>query len=163
MDEKKRDLLLAFVIIVLIASSNVYLYYKQVKPSVSGMAITEVPKLFTQLNFSVIAFIAQWFLIVVVVILFYVRHLRRKKEEKIKVSYKEIKDKHGRAGTDIDALYSLLREKKHLKISTISKIFSVDKDKALEWCKILENSNLAILNYPAFSEPEVEIIENEGK
>ena len=69
-----------------------------------------------------------------------------------------LKEKFGKTNTDLDLLYFLLREKKKLKIPTISKIFKIDKEKALEWCRILESHDYVIINYPSLSEPEVEFV-----
>ena len=63
--------------------------------------------------------------------------------------------------TDIDTLYNLLKEKKKLRFSAIMKAFNVDKDIVTEWAKILEAGNLAIINYPKFSEPEIILEEGE--
>jgi hypothetical protein len=50
-----------------------------------------------------------------------------------------------------------------LKISVIAKAFGISKDQALEWGKILENQNLASVEYPAFSEPEIKAKNKNGK
>ena len=65
--------------------------------------------------------------------------------------------------TDLDVLYEILKNKKQLSISTISRLFKIDKDTALEWCKILESGELVSVSYPAFSEPFVLINEKEIK
>jgi len=57
--------------------------------------------------------------------------------------------------TDIDILYSLLKEYKLIKLSEIVEIFGITKEKAEEWALILEESNLAILHYPAMGETEL--------
>lgn len=166
MNEKKRDLLFTSLIVLLLVAGNIYLFYNNnFKSEFSGMAINEIPTFFERLDFSRIAFIVQWVLIILIVILAYIRHLRRRKHQDIKVSFKSIERGQGKSSTDIDSLYSLLKDKKHLNISSISKIFKIDKEKAFEWCKMLEDYNLAVINYPAFSDPEIEIKEKieEGK
>ena len=57
--------------------------------------------------------------------------------------------------TDIDLLYLLLKEYKLIKLSEIVEIFGITKEKAEEWALILEESNLAILHYPAMGETEL--------
>ena len=59
--------------------------------------------------------------------------------------------------TEIDRLYELLKQKKRIKISTISKAFKVDKNTILEWSKILESGNLAEIEYPHFGSPSVKL------
>lgn len=65
--------------------------------------------------------------------------------------------------TDIDVLYDALKDKKELGISTISKAFDIDKDTAIEWAQILESGDLAVVEYPGFSEPLVKLNEKEIK
>ena len=72
--------------------------------------------------------------------------------------YDNIRKKMKRGETEFDMLYSLLKENKKLKIQEISKILNISPEKALEWSKLLENHNLALISYPAFSEPEVEAV-----
>ena len=59
--------------------------------------------------------------------------------------------------TEIDVLYRLLQEKKSLSVATIAKTFGITKEKAIEWAKILEDNDLATVEYPAFNDPQVEI------
>ncbi len=79
------------------------------------------------------------------------------KSRKNELSGIDLKKVSKTSGTDLDALYKILQEKKELRISTISKLFHVDKDIATEWCKILESSNLVEIDYPRMSEPVVKI------
>jgi len=106
-------------------------------------------------DLSTIVFVVQWILAIVIILIPILSHVKKQKE--IKVISSQIKRKQSKSSTDLDALYSILKEKKNLKISTISKLFSISKEKSLEWGKILENNNLAIIEYPAFSEPELDI------
>jgi len=162
MDEKKRDFLFTIMFALLILAANIYLFYETepeiTKLSVSGAATSEIPRLFTQSFFLKIVFIVLTFLILLIAILAYVKFVRAKKEDSIKISYSMLKEKFGKTNTDLDLLYFLLREKKKLKIPTISKIFKIDKEKALEWCRILESHDYVIINYPSLSEPEVEFV-----
>jgi hypothetical protein len=97
-------------------------------------------------------------IIIILIIFFSLRKLFKiSKEEKVKSTYFRIKEAHTRANTDLDALYSILKEHKKIKINEISKTFKVGEDKAIEWAKILENNNLASIQYPSFSEPFLEI------
>lgn len=57
--------------------------------------------------------------------------------------------------TDIDSLYALLKELKKIKISEIAMAFSIDLKKAEDWCKILEEHELASFYYPPFGEAEL--------
>ena len=57
--------------------------------------------------------------------------------------------------TDIDILYEILKDKKRLKLTAISKVFHVPTSTALEWAKTLQNGKLAEIYYPQMREPEV--------
>jgi hypothetical protein len=61
--------------------------------------------------------------------------------------------------TDIDVLHDILKEKKHLRMSSISEIFKIEYNLAMEWGKILESGDLATIRYPMLGEPEVVIAE----
>lgn len=61
----------------------------------------------------------------------------------------------GKSETDLDALYGLLKEQKRIKFSVIAKTFNISKEVAADWANILESGNLASVNYPRMSEPEL--------
>lgn len=65
----------------------------------------------------------------------------------------------GKSETDLDALYTLLKEQKKIKFSVISKAFNVPKEVVADWANILESGNLASVNYPRMSEPELTLNE----
>ena len=103
--------------------------------------------------------LVEWLVIIIIVGVILLR-------EKLKLN-KEMKDsekilkipssklKRSEPETDLDLLYKLLKENKSLRISAISKIFKVSKEVALEWCKILEEGDLAVIYYPTFGDPKV--------
>lgn len=57
--------------------------------------------------------------------------------------------------TDVDHLYDFLFKEKNIKLSKVSQNFNVTREKAEEWCKILEEGGLAIIHYPPIGEPEI--------
>lgn len=65
--------------------------------------------------------------------------------------------------TDLDMLYRLLLSKQEVSISDVERLFKIDGDIALEWCKILENANLATIDYPNFQKPVVRLYEDVNK
>lgn len=108
------------------------------------------------LTTDMIIFIAQWVVLVALVVFLYLRHIRRVKIEHAKINLAEYeKFKNVKGGTDIDVLYSILQENKEVGLSTIESLFKINSEKALKWCKVLEEHNLATIYYPAFSEPIV--------
>lgn len=69
----------------------------------------------------------------------------------------DIKKMRSRSKTDIDILYELIKEKKDIKVSTISKIFEIEKELAMDWAKILESSELVTIEYPGFGGPIIKL------
>jgi len=156
-------ILAIFVISVLITS--LYLYSNRSEFSylhISGESIKDIPKLPLDISISLIAFVTQWFILISIILFAYARYLKKKKYEKVTLNIQEIRKKKSGTETDLDLLYRALKDKKKLPIDLISKSFKIDKEKAIEWSKILENSGLATLEYPAFGEPEVKLNEKGG-
>jgi hypothetical protein len=154
---KKRFILVA-VAVLLFVSVNTFLFFTRGyanSDNLSGMLSFNLGSSDKSLTLPQIAFVAQWIIALIVISVAYFKYVKSNREEKVKMHYIEIKEKHGKSNTDLDALYSILKKNKSLKIATISKIFNMDKEKALEWAKILENNNLAQIDYPAFSDPEI--------
>ena len=57
--------------------------------------------------------------------------------------------------TDLDKLYEVLKIVKTIRLSTIVKVFNVNKEVAMDWCKTLEIGNFASIEYPRFGEPQL--------
>lgn len=99
--------------------------------------------------------IAEWVILIIAALGTlgnFLRNHMQAKHENIEIKKEELK---GRSKTDLDSLYNLLKEKKQLKISVISKIFEISEETAIEWAKIFESGNLAVINYPRMGEPEL--------
>lgn len=163
-----KRIITIFLTIFVISFSivNLYLYYHQGEISysyLSGKIIKEIPNLPMYINLSLVAFIIQWVILILIVLIAYARYLKNRRETKVHLTIQEIKKRSSKTETDLDVVYRILKEKKRLPIYLISKSFNIDKEKAIEWAKILENSGLAILEYPAFGEPEVRINEKEDE
>ena len=155
-----------FIFIISFSVINLYLYFNQGEISysnLSGRAIKDIPKLPLNMSISIIAFVAQWIILLLIVIFAYFRYMHKKRDEKIHLNIQEIKSKKSKTETDLDVLYRTLKNKKRLSIDSISKGFKIDREKAIGWAKILENSGLVTLEYPALGEPEVRINEKEGE
>jgi uncharacterized membrane-anchored protein YitT (DUF2179 family) len=153
---KRGNFVMVFFMILLLVFGNVFLYMRNAKITLSGFSVADASNKLKNPDFYTLSFIVQWVLILIILLIFYVKFLKkRRKEEKTTVIKVEREKGDGKAHTSLDELYSLLTKKKNLKISIIARSFDIDKDTALEWCKILEEHNLATIEYPAFSEPEV--------
>ena len=91
--------------------------------------------------------------------------IRRKKPQIVPetISPLEVETEEKKPGihTDIDILYKMLKEKKNISLSEISKAFNINKELALEWCKTLETAELAEIQYSTFKEVVLTLKENE--
>lgn len=149
--------------IVLIAglfTTNIF-YYKSRTSSntpISGFAIGD--NVLFKINMSLVAFVAQWIILLLIVLFAYSKFLKHRKEEDAKIADFVLPKIKSRSQTHLDTFYDLLKIKKSLSITTISKAFRIPKEMALDWAKILESDELVIIEYPAFSDPEVIINEN---
>jgi Trk-type K+ transport system membrane component len=113
-------------------------------------------------NSSKIILIAEWVLIGAIFLYVFLRSLTRKKEEVKELRTQKEVHRTGME-TELDHLHNILKERKRLSLSTIVKLFGVDKDTATDWIKTLEAANLAMVHYPRFGEPEVILKEQPKK
>ncbi len=103
---------------------------------------------------SKIVLIIEWSLLIAALIFIFVRNKITAKKEIEEVESPQ-KYKKSERSTEIDMLYSMLKEKKHLRLSTIAKVFNISKKVAMGWVKTLEYGNLVTINYPKFGDPEI--------
>lgn len=61
--------------------------------------------------------------------------------------------------TDLDVLYELLKDRKQMRVSSVSGLFKISNETAMDWCKILESGNLARIEYPGMGGAIVKAIE----
>lgn len=107
---------------------------------------------------SKIALIGEWSLLILLIVFSATKkRIHLKKEE---TSIRPIVNKDN-SKTDIDLLYDLLKREKNLRVSTAAKLLNVNKETVEAWGEILENGDLATLNYPRFGEPEITLTNNE--
>jgi hypothetical protein len=146
--------------VVLFLGINLYLYTVKNNSSsaMSGMAITDLP---FGLNISLLAFILQWIILLCIVFFAYTRFLKHRKEEDEKIKFLVIPEPKSKAETNIDILYNFLKKEEGLSIGAVARIFNVKKEVALGWGKILEENDLATIEYPAFADPEIKIKKDE--
>lgn len=128
---------------------------------VSGLSIAkQIKSYYPNLsNISASMIGIEWFILITILAFTFVKTRMNQNEEDAGVTvnldkrYKESKTK-----TDIDILYDLLKERHSIRISLAAKIFKVDKEKIIEWCRILQNANLVTISYPKVGEPEIVLI-----
>lgn len=159
---KKGALIAILIIVGILSIANIFLFINNGKLSytrLSGMVFEEEPELIFNTNTPTLLFVLQWIILGFIMILAYSKFVKRKKDTLTKEDYLVIKQKKTKSETDLDILYNLLKNKKRLHINTISKLFGVTKEKALEWGKILENHDLVRIDYPVFNESEINLLE----
>ena len=163
----KRGFVVIFLIVIVLGGLNLFLYFDQGGVSyaaLSGMVVDELNvNLNPNINLSTIIFISQWVLLMLIVLIAFVKHLKGRKSEAVRINYSELKNKKTKANTDLDILYKILKDRKKLKVSVIASTFKITREQALEWGRILENYNLASIEYPAFSQPEIILKEKKVK
>lgn len=107
-------------------------------------------------KFSVVFLIGEWLILGVLVA--GNKIIKRKNSaSEIKKIIAEKKTASSSAKTDLDVLYEILKHRKKLGISDIASAFNVTKDVAEEWCKMLEDSSLAEIEYSNIGEPVIKV------
>lgn len=73
-----------------------------------------------------------------------------------------VKNSTKKSRTDLDMLYEILKKKKKINIVDIEDVFKVSPKVAFGWAKILENGDLAVIEYPRFGKPILILMEEEN-
>ncbi len=128
-----------------------------------GMVLLLVAIIFMLASTTILLFVIENIVYIVVgigiaaiagIVLLYIRS-RGPRKALDEAPQRTLEAKPGEYETDIDLLYKLLLEKRHMKLSELMNDFGVTEKHAVEWSKILENHGLAKLKYPAIGEPEL--------
>lgn len=106
-------------------------------------------------NLSKYFIVGEWVLLIALILFTFARDRITLKKEIVEINLENYKKAPNQ--TDLDLLYEVLKDKKSLKLSTIARIFKVEKDLVMEWVETLESGNLASVSYPRFGEPEARI------
>lgn len=91
------------------------------------------------------------FIIILIASFFVFRSFKHKKKISKKDFFPEETNK--RARTDLDILYEMLKKKDKVGLDEIELAFGVSYEVAMGWAKILENGDLAEVDYPRFGKP----------
>ena len=154
-----------FIALVLVVSNGIYLLYQAEDPLnlISGNSIKETITGFYEVSsVNHRAFILLQFILLVLIILFIFVIIRKLKSKAKLSKFDFIKNSGAKSGTDLDVLYEILKSKKEINIDDIGKVFKVNLDIALEWSKILEDGNLAMIAYPRFGKPVLKLSEKDN-
>ncbi len=151
-------IILGVLFVLAITHTSVHLHFYGVN-SISGFAFASSQSEMTSSPSSSLSFIfviAEWAIFIVVMIVGRVSR-RRKSAAEIKRIIAEKKQASSSAKTDLDVLYEILKHQKKLGISEIASAFGITKDIATEWAQMLEESNLAEIEYSNIGEPVIRI------
>ena len=179
MEIKKRGskpkIIGAFIIILLV-TVLIHTYYiiygfsiPEISNSITGQATFEdvINKVKNVTQKTKIIIAAEWLIVIYTLIYVLIKTKKRIEKDKLlesSIGKIEIKAIHtSRSKTDIDVLYDLLKQKKILTITAVSIYFKVEKNLAMEWFRILEEGNLATINYPTIGEARISLNEPEVK
>jgi len=150
------------VIILFLIDIGLFFYKYFPDKGFTGFSVKEmVFGTYTQVPLASKVFVViEWALLVSILLFVYIRDkgINNEKDDITGVDLSKMTEKWG---TDIDTLFNLLKTKKQIRISTVSKLFNVNRDVAIGWCKTLESGNLALIEYPQGG-PVIKINENEG-
>lgn len=157
--EAKPVFLKVFVIVAVILIANLaflFYFYGNLKSGMTGFSVLgSFSKAYVEMpGSSKIFIVVEWSVLILVLFGAFIRDVGVKRKEIVGI---DLRDMHGKTGTDLDKLYNVLQDKNQLRISTIAKAFKVNRETAMEWCKILESGNLANIDYPGVGEPIVKI------
>ncbi len=167
---KKLPLLISsvFVLVALHTLAHIVIYGTGVSGAVasgvSGLSVgsfsidNDFKPLYKQYSqTSLFILVGEWAILLLISLSAFVKH-RQAINEDVKQGFNIQKYKSS-TKTDLDILHDLLKEKKHLRISTIARIFNVKVEIALNWAKTLETADIATINYPRVGEPELTLNE----
>jgi hypothetical protein len=166
MSSKKSGNLIMGLLIVILLVENFLVFYSPDSPffqaAKKDIPLSEIPSVLSQAGLYDILFIVQNVLCLILFLWLIFRLLNRKSEPELPEQPVSLPKHKGNSKTDIDLLYDIIKQKKRVKIGEIARVFTIDREKALDWCRILENNGLVAISYPAFSESEIILQENNG-
>ena len=159
-----RAMLIILTMIILISSHLYYLFDKPLNlklfsNGISGKAIMdEIDQKKIEINFKErIILGVEWILVIMIFLRLLIQSKARFKEYEVVITHERLKQ--GISNTDLDTLYSMLKEKKKLPVKALAIYFKVDESTIISWARILEEANLLTIHYPSFSHPILIIVE----
>ena len=156
--------ILIIILVMIISHTFVHLaYYNKENAksaSVSGLSVSgenvgeNLEKKDIWKSFSRVSIVFEWFIAA-----FFVLFLHFSNKVGANDEYEKVKSlimiRNNLMETGLDKLYEVLKVVKSIRLSVIIKVFKVDKEIAMDWCKTLEIGNFASIEYPRFGEPQL--------
>lgn len=150
-------LLGALVGLFLVVASWPYWSYESETPTAgfTGNSISEAVGSFYETS-SInqrIFILAQVFLLIIIAVAVFIVFGKLKSKE-ILSKTKFVKKSDGkRSHTDLDVLYDMLKTKGEIDLEDVEGAFKISPQVAIGWAKVLENGDLAEIDYPRFGKP----------
>jgi hypothetical protein len=140
---------LLLIVLVGIFEIGIFFYKYVPNKGPTGLSINEdVMGAYNQISDSSKMFlIVQWVLLMVFLMFAYVKDGRTLVSDRriVERDLQDLSSHLSESETTLDMLYSLLKKRRSLRLSTIAKAFRVDKDLAKEWVRVLESGDLVIM------------------
>lgn len=139
-----------------------FILYNASSANISGKSIMEVGSNFSDTiskisKSSLIFIVVEWFVFLILLVVVFTRDKMITRRE---VNDLNLQPRFSKYKTDIDVLYEILKERKVIRIRIVAEAFGTTQEKAMEWAKILEEGDLANIEYPGFAgEAELKFIE----
>ena len=155
----KVVLIVLLIAILLIAGLHITLSFFNGKGLFSFLPLNSgsILNFFRISPISYIILAAEWVLIFILVIYMFRGRKKEKSEEQDVEKPVIVRNKMEKI-TDLDVFYKLVKERKHVRLSTVMRVFEINRKIALDWAKILESANLVKIDYPRIGEPEILMI-----
>jgi len=135
--------------------------------SITGRVSFDIPSNFAQLQLTHIIVLAiEWILVTIIILVVLIKgkiRLSKDIKESRDITQSGVQFKKERQETDLDLVYKLLKEKKVLRLAVIAGVFGVSRNTAMEWARVLEVGDLAIIRYPTVGDPKIILNEEEKK
>jgi len=156
-----RVLAVGIVIVALIHTLATFFIFSNdnAASGITGM-VTLQPDLSKLTQTHILVLAVEWLAVIVVILVLLI-----KSKIGITKSIKEtgnvvggVQFKKQRHETDLDLLYKLLKEKKEMRLAVVAGVFGISKGTAMEWCKVLESGNLALIKYPTVGDPKITLV-----
>lgn len=169
---KRRRIFIKLLLVVIIIGALSHTYYNTFgftipdfqSDGITGKVITaDVISGFGDIPLSSRIIIAgEWIFVLVIILYLLIKGrmtLERdlQKERGVSLERKKIQSSKSQYETDLDVLHDILKEKKILRLSVISKTFGITNKTTTDWCRILEEGDIATLSYPTVGSPKLTI------
>jgi predicted MPP superfamily phosphohydrolase len=153
---------ISFVVILLFVEVTAIMIFTP-NNSLIGFSVVNLSEAYSKLYpGSKIFLIVQWAVIALIVLGVYLKNMTsRKKTDEL--SDVDLNAAMKGAKTKLDVFYTILKTKKRVSIRAVSELFKINQDLAMEWARILETGNLALIEYPGFGSPIVNLVEKHEK